>query len=300
MPEPLGKYSHHAYAHAQPWTSFKGKQVGRKEISAREVFRPGHKANPVLDGPENTSTAAVYGGGIGFQPPPLNAVERARRQFGSHSLPADDALGPVDLNMERQILAMERQIASAAPVVVKKKKKDEPPPDTLRWDPTNSAQNGASKGGLAAAARRRAAAAEAAEEEARAPSAVAAAASQPIAVRPRLEKKDLTDPPNQRTHKSEAGLRHEEQMRVRAKLEAEARAEAERAAAMQERWAAGDHPTPEFRHPVLERFGADKVQALSDPRVIAALQAKLNEPNAASRELYKMRNTQRVSAERKY
>ncbi|KOO33977.1 hypothetical protein Ctob_012983 [Chrysochromulina tobinii] len=123
---------------------------------------------------------------------------------------------------------------------------------------------------------------------------------QPIAVRPRLEKKDLTDPPNQRTHKSEAGLRHEEQMRVRAKLEAEARAEAERAAAMQERWAAGDHPTPEFRHPVLERFGADKVQALSDPRVIAALQAKLNEPNAASRELYKMRNTQRVSAERKY
>ena len=123
MPEPLGKYSHHAYAHAQPWTSFKGKQVGRKEISAREVFRPGHKANPVLDGPENTSTAAVYGGGIGFQPPPLNAVERARRQFGSHSLPADDALGPVDLNMERQILAMERQIASAAPVVVKKKKK---------------------------------------------------------------------------------------------------------------------------------------------------------------------------------
>ena len=258
MPEPLGKFSHHAYAHAQPWTTFKGKQVGRKEISAREVFRPGHKANPVLDGPENTSTAAVYGGGIGFQPPPLNAVERARRQFGSHSLPADDALGPVDLNMERQILAMERQIASAAPVVAKKKK-DDPPPDTLRWDPTNSAQNGASKGGLAAAARRRAAAAEAAEEE-RA-SAVAPAASQPIAVRPRPEKKDLTEPPNQRTHKSEAGLRHEEQMRVRAKLEEEARAEAERAAAMHERWAAGDHPTPEFRHPVLERFGADKVQA---------------------------------------
>jgi len=289
--EASGKYSHHAYAKAQPWTTFKGKQVGRKEVSAREVFRPGHKANPALEGP--TSSGSAYGAGLGFQPAAKPDI--SRKQFGSYGQDQErDSLGPVDLEFERHLASQPPMAGHRT-----KKKSEEPPPDTLRWDPSNgSAGNG--RGSLAREARRKAQVRE--EEEARVAQAQALAhlPQQPAPARPRAEKKDLTEPPSQRAYKSEAGQRHQEQMRVRAMLEAEALEKADR---MNTIIAAHDGSGPlqqGFRHPVLEKFGATKVAQLTDPRVTAALQAKLNAPNVASAELYKMKNTQRISAERRY
>ena len=45
---------------------------------------------------------------------------------------------------------------------------------------------------------------------------------------------------------------------------------------------------------------AQRVAALSDPRVQKALDAALNGPNALAAQQYKGRNTTRVSAERKF
>ena len=49
-----------------------------------------------------------------------------------------------------------------------------------------------------------------------------------------------------------------------------------------------------------EQAAKDKVAALTNPKVTAALHAKLNEPNKLAFDQIKQRNTERVSAERKY
>ena len=85
-----------------------------------------------------------------------------------------------------------------------------------------------------------------------------------------VERREVTEPPIQRVGKSEAGLRHEEQMRARAQIKQQDAARDARASAEN----AGGNAPEGFRHPVLEKFGAEKVAALTDPRVTAALHAK--------------------------
>lgn len=256
-------------------------------MSAKTVFRPGHKANPALEG---QTSGGGYGAGLTFEPAPAAAVvNTSRRQFGSYSLPAEepsyasyDSLGPVDLQMERSL-----------PPPKSKKKAEEPPPDTLRWDP--SAQGGG-RGGLAATARRKAAIAA---EEAAAATARAMQQQQPhqgASRLPRPEQRELTEPPNRR-ERTEAGLRYEEQMRARAVVEAE-RAEQEQRAAAVKAAAMARGGQPLYYNKLLA--DESKVAAMSDPRVQAALQAKLNEPNTLAAQQYKSRNTTRVSSERKY
>ena len=66
----------------------------------------------------------------------------------------------------------------------------------------------------------------------------------------------------------------------------------------EEAMAAARAEGPKFFHPALQDQA--KVDALTDPRVSAALNAKLNAPNSVAAEQFKQRNTTRVSAERKY
>ena len=95
----LDKHAPHAFTHARPWDKFQGKQVGRKEVNIRTVFRPGHKKNPVLDTDNDAlPTSATYGAHTGVTR--ASGVAASRRNFGAHA--NTDALGPVDLVAEQE------------------------------------------------------------------------------------------------------------------------------------------------------------------------------------------------------
>ena len=80
----LPKNAPHAFAHAVPWDQFKGKRVGRKEASAKEVFKPGHKENSSITQFETSSGA--YGAHLGG---PARAID-PRKNFGGFSTNTDD------------------------------------------------------------------------------------------------------------------------------------------------------------------------------------------------------------------
>ena len=286
--EATGKDAPHARANAQPWTKFKGKQVGRKEVSLLTVHRPGHKANAALEEP---TASGAYGGFYDNGRAPV--VQISRKQFGAFSLSHDqrhphDSLGPVDLEAERH----HHQFVSQLP----RKKGAQETVDTLRWN----GQSEGGRGALAAAVRRKAAAA--AEEEAK--QVAAASRAEGSHVRPdatatsRPPPKELTAPIGyENVARSEKALRYEEALRVRTQLEQQT---AEEAAAVQRdhEAASARDGRAEFFHPALR--DKEKVAALSNPKVQAALDAALNGPNRLAFEQHRARNTQRLSAERKY
>ena len=305
--EASGKHAPHSFAKAQPWTKFRGKQVGRKEVALKNVHRPGHKANAVLEEPTASSAIGAY---WGVERAPV--VNTMRRQFGAfgHEARETDALGPVDHNAERAAIEYHNNfMAQQMPAAPRRGRLNtDPPPDTLRW---NGDESQGGRGSLAAAARRKAAEA-AAEEEAKAAAdrrkaesmlnaKLAAGGEGAGAVHPAVlarGKGDVAEPiGRENVGRSERALRHEEQVRVRHQLEEQKRAEAAQLAAGRAA-AAARGGAPEFYHPLL----ADKakVAALTNPKVTAALHAKLNEPNKLAFDQIKQRNTERVSAERKY
>ena len=270
--EASGKHAPHAFVHAQPWTKFRGKQVGRKEISLLTVHKPGHKANSSLEAP---TASSAYGAFAANSAPRTEAVSRARRAFGSYGLPSEDAIGPVDIDAERTEKYKYQALRKSG-------KAEEPPADSLRWNPEGPTGG---RGALAAAARRRA---QEAQAEAEAAQVRAAPRPQPLR---ELPNETLTDAPGARV-RTEKGLRYEEQRRVREKLEAERVATAAAAAeALRERNAG-------WVHNVLK--DKERVSQLTDPRVQAELNKALNEPNRVAAEQFRARNTQRLSAERKY
>ena len=335
--ETVPKHAPHAFAHARPWDKFKGKSVGRKEVNIRTVFRPGHKANPVLDTENvNLPTSATYGAYTGV--PRSSGVALSRRNFGSHAN-TEDSLGPVNLEVE-QATAHYRQGSSvvARQNAERVKKLEEAPPDTLRWDPNGGQQRSA----LVQQRRRAAALAEqeVAEAEARrlarlAPAGgpvgeraaddEAAAATAAAAARAKREVRDtLRDQPRMLNANAR---RHEEQRQVRQMLQEERQREqvfeaqqARQAAALDQALARGESDLASLAGKLRggqpgtlggASLGAnasarqllsnpDRVAALSDPRVQAALDKALNEPNGLAMQQYKHRNTTRVSAERKF
>jgi len=286
----LPKNAPHSYAHARPWDKFKGKSVGRKEASAREVFRPGHKANPVLDEGIQSSSSA-YGAGLGG-PPRASAVEVSRRNFGSHAStdrPTDsraDVLGPVDLARERNM--------QAQPLIARKSKLDDPPPDTLRWQ-------GPSEGLSSVAIRRKAhGIVDAQQQDLTQPP--QRPMQQPGGMDPkervmavRSRNKDNAEVPfdnlrmGDRARPFEA-VKHEERMRMREMIAVE------------------KSMAPQAPAPPIDSIkgiaglggGAlskeQRAAALMDPRV----QSALNAPNKVAFDQIKARNTTRLSAERKY
>jgi len=147
----LPKHAPHAYAHARPWDRFKGKEVGRKEVSRKEIFVPGHKENVALE--SGLTSGGAYGAFAGG-PPRASGIETSRRSFGAYAATEDargnggrpaagtspagrhaaDVLGPVDLAREH----------SRSAVRLRASKLEEPPPDTLRWNP--EAQTGGGVG----------------------------------------------------------------------------------------------------------------------------------------------------------
>ena len=80
----IPKHMHHERARALPWDSFKGAQVGRKEVSLRKVCRPGRE-KPVAGSAEeeNMSAASAYGSfaGVGR----ASAKATSRKMFGAHA-----------------------------------------------------------------------------------------------------------------------------------------------------------------------------------------------------------------------
>ena len=289
--EMQGKHAPHAFAHARPWDTFKPKVVSKKQVSTLEAFKPGHKANAALG--EDVSTSSGAYGAFTAQPR-LDPNIIRRRAFGSYALD-DDALGPVDLNAEKAARPTQGE-----PVYVSRIKRlnEEPPPDTLRWN-GDSGRGG--RGGLAAEARRKAAEA-AAEAEAEQAAAAAKKAAPPAPPRaPPMpangKSKELTAAPGAPIQgaRTEKGMQYELKLRARQRIEEEKR-EAKRA--HEEEMVAFRAAGPQFFHPALQDKA--KVDAMLDPRVTAALNAKLNAPNSVAAEQFKQRNTTRVSAERKY
>jgi hypothetical protein len=283
--ETLPKHAPHAFAHARPWDKFKGKSVGRKQCSRAEVFVPGHKKNPLLEeGPTSSGAYGAFAGG----PPRASAVEISRRQFGAHSVVDDapkrgvaDVLGPVDLSRERTV-------ASHRPT----KKLEEPPPDTLRWNPEAA-------GGGAAGARRREVSRRLEEAEhplqpsvPREPEAAAKAA----AAAKRKNDVPLVDPLRDHSCRAPRAVLHEEKQRVRAMLEEEAKAQR----ALPPSNAAASGVLANAGVAASGMTAAERRAALSDPRVQAALDKALNGPNNIAAEANRARNTQRVSAERRW
>jgi len=285
----MGKNAPHVFVKARPWDTFKPKVVSKKEVSILQVHKPGQKANPALE--ENTSSNRAYGA---FARPEgadrSTAVAASRRAYGKYALEDEDALGPVDLNAERARLPEPPTVQ----YVHNRRDKEEAPPDTLRWN-GNTGQGG--RGGLAAEARRKAveALAEAEAEEAAAAARRAQAAPRQQAAK--AKQQSLTAAPGAPADRvrTEKGLQYEEKQRVRAMLEGEKVAKQR---AYEASVAAAQAAGPQFHHPALA--DPQKVAALTDPRVTAALNAKMNAPNTIAAEQNRQRNTQRVSAERKY
>ena len=78
----LPKNAPHAFAHARPWDRFQGKQIGRREISASEVFRPRHKPNAAVAVAE--TSAGAYGAHV-TGAPLLEVLEHYREGIESSS-----------------------------------------------------------------------------------------------------------------------------------------------------------------------------------------------------------------------
>jgi hypothetical protein len=301
------KHMPHSYAHARPWDQFNGKTVGRKAISLKDVHRPGHKKNAALGELDlddcYSASSGVYGaflGGPGRAP----AAVTSRKNFGSWACTDEqqhrDVLGPVDLSRERpgaqqQNLPIGGGRSSAS--------KQAEPEDTLRW-------NGTNQQGLAAARRRRQAQAEAeAIVSQRQPSSSGgeggapplpsgAAAAARRSASERVPTDTLRDVPRAR---SEKALRHEEQLRVRERLERERMESAAAAASAREASLGLDLPMGALPHKTRSVLAnPERVAALTDPRVTAALTHKLKAPNSVAYQQNLTRNTTRLSAERRY
>ena len=274
------KHAPHAYAHAKPWDKFQGKHVGRKEVSRKKIFVPGHKGNDDLEtGLTSSGAIGAFAGGPGRAP----AVETSRRNFGAWAQTTnDDILGPVDLPRERTLTG--GGAARARPSQL-----EEPPPDTLRWNPE------AQSGGLAGA-RRRQVERLLAEQE---PPADANGTSGKSAARVAARRKAAVpeDPfhaQGQRA-RSERALKHEHQLMVRQQIadEAKAYASAPRGDATGVLASNGYSASGAMT-------AAERAAALSDPRVKAALDHALNKPNRVAADHNKGRNTTRISAERRW
>ena len=273
------KHAPHSYAHAKPWDKFQGKAVGRKEVSRKKIFVPGHKGNADLESGLTSSGAIGAHAGIGRAP----AVETSRRNFGAWAQTTnDDILGPVDLPRER---TMTGGSGHAPP-----SRLEEPPPDTLRWNPESQ------RGGLAGARRRQVERLMAAEQE---PPVDANATSGKSAARVAARRKAAVpeDPfhaGGQRA-RSERALKHEHQLMVRQQIadEAKAYAAAPRGDAMGVMAANGYSGSGVMT-------AAERAAALTDPRVKAALDHALNKPNRVAADHNKGRNTTRISAERRF
>ena len=323
----LDKHAPHAFTHARPWDKFQGKQVGRKEVNIRTVFRPGHKKNPVLDTDNDTlPTSATYGAHTGVTR--ASGVAASRRNFGAHA--NTDALGPVNLVAEQENARLTAHYRMGASDVARKnaervKRLEEAPPDSLRWNPNDSNRNF-----LAQQRRRAVALAEqetaeaemkrlAVEEQRRRPP----SDDELVASRAKHEVRDtLREQPRALNANAR---RLEEQRQVRAMLaEEKQRAtamemqHARQAAALDDALRRGDSDLAGVAGRLQDGGGLgnglvgknasarhllsnpDRVAALSDPRVQKALDAALNQPNALAMQQYKTRNTTRVSAERKF
>jgi hypothetical protein len=265
-----GKHAPHVFTRARPWDQQRITQIGRKQTSIRSVHRPGHKQNEALTW--ETSNGAI-GAHYGQHRAP--AVATSRKQFGAYSLPAEDALGPVDLNEERPSASSARRARA--------KELEAPPADTLRWN-GEAAQGG--RGGLAAAARRRAALA-ASEAEATPPP------PRPL-LKPQAKPDTITEPPGQRL-RTEKGLLYEQQRQARERIELEEREAKARAAQMA---AAGAGAEQGFFHPALR--DQERVAALTDPRVRAQLDHRLNGVNKLAAEQFRVRGSTQISGERKF
>lgn len=287
----LPKNAPHKFTHAQPWTSFKGKNVGRKEVSAQKIFRPGHKPNPALEG--DTATSGAYG--AFHDVPRMPAVEVARRNFGSYSVTTDDAasraaaqardaLGPVDLAREAN-----RQRGPSAIA-----KREEAPPDNLRWNP-------AADGGKAAVRRRQVNALldDDAPHPLEAPSRTdqQQRTSEALVKAHRKDTEPVRDTLRDGPRVSMRGRAHDERSAMRAFI-------AEESKAVHTGSPAGGDAAGALANGGLSQAGGlskeQRAQALRDPRVQAALDAALNGPNRIAAEQHKMRNTTQVSAERRW
>lgn len=331
MSDILPKHAHHAYTHARPWDRFKGKAVGRKEVKLSEVFRPGQKKNPVLDGPDDLPTSQAFGAHMlssGQGPPRLSAIERSRRNFGGQGVVdeherrfgavnaqhnAADVLGPVDLNKEVGRSTTRRS---------QTQRQEEDAVDTLRWNPSSGQRNS-----LATKARRQAQAMleEEQQQQQQQPSVSGnggpVSAARQSALVQRTKAAEVRDTLREQPRVlNERGRRNEELRQVRAMLaeekEREAKMGAMAARQMEQMQAAlgtdglstalsggvaalGVAPTGTSARALLAN--PQRVAALSDPRVQKALQQSLNAPNTMAQEQYKVRNTtQGQSAERKF
>lgn len=321
----LPKNAPHAYVHAQPWTKFRGKAVGRREIGHKEVFRPWHKENAALAEVAATSAGAIGAFAPGAAPQRAPAVATSRRQFGSYALTdemphqgAVDALGPVNLLSER------RQERRPAPLP----NKSDEPVDTLRWNPRSGATDGSkpreseslpppSDTASVSMSRRRAMAQRMVEQEEREARTAAEAAARlektaaKAAAARALHAVPAAPDPAERRGRSEAAQRHEMRKLVRAQEEERQRREVEATPTLADYTrpggaaAASGQALPlaavartHAEHAILSDDA--KVAALSDARVVKALDQALNAGNRLMAEQYKGRNTTRVSAERRF
>ena len=117
---------------------------------------------------------------------------------------------------------------------------------------------------------------------------------------------DIPDVPDRPAHRTEKGLRAEEMRRVREKLAAEnaAKARAKLAGASGGGAVGAEVEAPRIdlamhKHAAMDKFGSREA-ALRDPRVQAALDKALNQPNQLAALANKTRNTTRISGERKF
>ena len=296
----LPKNAPHAFAHAVPWDQFKGKRVGRKEASAKEVFKPGHKENASITQFETSSGA--YGAHLGG---PARAID-PRKNFGGFSTNTDDdatakglaqmqiyqqndSLGPVDLVQERRHVTRTQKLEADAV-------------DTLRW-------NGGERHSSALVNRRRAAEVAAAASmphplEAKTPTQENEGGDDSVSAKRRAalaaKRKDdapPVDPLRARVGKGEIAQRHADQQRVRAMLEEERKnAEVAKANAVDARML-GPHGYGNKGGGMSQE---ERRAALQDPRVQAALDQALNGPNRVAYQQNLTRNTTRASAERRW
>lgn len=286
----LPKNAPHAYAHARPWDKFRGKQVGKKEVSAQKVFRPGHKENASIEHAQTSSGA--YGAFLNG-PARAPAVEVSRRQFGAFGSTDEPQSGGLKMLAMSDVLG-DVNLASERRGPLRKSKLDEPPPDTLRWNP-------ATEQGNANVARRRlvhklveqeaeltqppqrAPADARSHESAETRAARASSRKDVVAVEDPLRGGLIAGRSNPRAQK------HEDRERVRHLI-------AEEKNYMP--------PPPGAASGMIGLHGGmskeQRAAALMDPRVQAALNEKLNAPNNVAAEQFRVRNTSQVSAERKY
>lgn len=279
----LPKHAPHAFVHARPWDNFKGKQVGRKQVSRREVFIPGHKANASVEA-GLTSSAAI--GALAGGPARASAMDTSRRQFGAWAAIEEprvaDVLGPVDLSRERSEQGRTQARTGRA------SKLEEPPADTLRWNPE-------AVGGSVAGTRRREV--NRILEMSEHPLQPSAPRSEEAAAKAAAARCKAANPPadtlRERPFRAPKAVQHEEKMRMRAMLEEEAKAQQAAAG----RGAVGGSGVAGLSAGMTRE---QRMAAMADPRVQAAIEQAMNAPNAIAADNNRARNTTRVSAEKRW